>query len=95
MFNLLFRIASRTLLEFGQSRLEAQLGFTAVLHTWTRKLLFHPHLHCIVTGGGLNHLQQQWSLVTCRFRNRGLSQRTSTWNGAKTIHCTSLLASAS
>ena len=54
MFNLLFRAASRTLLEFGQSRLEAQLAFTAVLHTWTRKLLSHPHLHCIVSGGGLN-----------------------------------------
>ncbi len=67
MFNLLFRAASRTLLEFGQSRLEAQLGFTAVLHTWTRMLLFHPHLHCIVTGGGLNHLQQQWNAANPRF----------------------------
>ena len=67
MFNLLFRAASRTLLEFGQSRLEAQLAFTAVLHTWTRKLLFHPHLHCIVSGGGLNHPQQLWNAANPRF----------------------------
>ena len=55
------------LLEFGQSRLEAQLAFTAVLHTWTRKLLFHPHLHCIVSGGGLNHPQQLWNAANPRF----------------------------
>ena len=35
-------------------RLGAQPGITAVLHTWTRKLELHPHLHCIVTGGGLD-----------------------------------------
>lgn len=67
MFNFLFHAASRTLLEFGQSRLEAQLGFTAVLHTWTRELLFHPHIHCIVTGGGLNHHQDQWNAANPRY----------------------------
>ena len=55
VFDLLFEAASQTLLELGrdQHRLGAHLGFTAVLHTWTRDLRFHPHLHCIVTGGGL------------------------------------------
>ena len=43
--------AARTLLDFGRSRLRAQLGVTTVLHTWTRELRFHPHAHCIVTAG--------------------------------------------
>ena len=50
------RAGSQTLLELGADpkRLGAQLGATCVLHTWTRDLRFHAHLHCIVTGGGLN-----------------------------------------
>jgi hypothetical protein len=54
-FDALFAAGSQTLLELGRDpkRLGAQLGLTAVLHTWTRDLRFHPHLHCIVMGGGL------------------------------------------
>ena len=54
-FDALFSAGSQTLLELGrdEKRLGAQVGLTAVLHTWTRDLRFHPHLHCIVTGGGL------------------------------------------
>ncbi len=54
LFNLLFQSVAATLLELGADPrwLGALLGFTAVLHTWTRALEFHPHLHCIVTGGG-------------------------------------------
>jgi len=61
-FELLFQSASKTLLTLGwdPDRLGAQLGFTAVLHTWTRALLFHPHLHCIVTGGGLSEDGKRW-----------------------------------
>jgi hypothetical protein len=54
IYDLLFESATRTLLEFGRSRLHAQIGVTAVLHTWTRDLRFHPHVHCIVTAGGLD-----------------------------------------
>jgi hypothetical protein len=53
VFNMLFRAASETLLELGQRRLGAMLGATLVLHTWTRALTFHPHVHAIVTAGGL------------------------------------------
>jgi len=53
LFKLLFDSASQTLLAFGQGRLKAQLGVTAVLHTWSQTLLDHYHLHCIVTGGGV------------------------------------------
>jgi hypothetical protein len=56
MYDLVLESAARTLLDFGQSRLHAQLGVTCVLHTWTRDLRFHPHAHCIVTGGGLDEL---------------------------------------
>jgi hypothetical protein len=62
IFSLLFSAAARTLLELGQDehRLGAQLGVTAVLHTWTRNLRFHPHVHCIVTGGGLAPQGDRW-----------------------------------
>lgn len=61
VFNLLFEAASATLLAFGRGkRLGVQLGITAVLHTWTRTLAFHPHLHCIVTAGGLTEDGERW-----------------------------------
>jgi hypothetical protein len=62
IYNLLFMSASKTLLELGQDpkRLGALLGITAVLHTWTRDLRFHPHLHCVVTGGGLCLDAERW-----------------------------------
>jgi hypothetical protein len=55
-YDLLFDSVSETLLELARDdkRLGAQPGITAVLHTWTRKLELHPHLHCIITGGGLD-----------------------------------------
>jgi len=61
MADVLFRAAADTLLELGRDPqwLGAQLGLTAVLHTWTRDLSWHPHLHCIVTGGGLDQ-EDQW-----------------------------------
>ena len=69
LFDLLFATASRTLLDLGDDpeRLGARLGFTAVLHTWTRKLTFHPHLHCIVTGGGLAPTGDTWIPCSRRF----------------------------
>ena len=62
MYDLLFRAASETLLELAADprRLGGQIGFTAVLHTWGQNLLFHPHLHGVVTGGGLSPDGQRW-----------------------------------
>ena len=62
VFDLLFASAAQTLLELGHDprRLGALLGVTAVLHTWSRDLSFHPHLHCIVTGGGLSPDGARW-----------------------------------
>jgi len=61
-YNLLFKAASDTLLQLTKDpkHLGATIGFTSVLHTWGQNLSFHPHLHCIVTGGGLNELQNQF-----------------------------------
>ena len=55
MFTLLFQSASATLLQFGgdPQYLGAVCGITSVLHTWGQDLSFHPHLHCIVSGGGV------------------------------------------
>lgn len=62
LYKLLFEAASSTLLKLGEdpARLGAQLGFTAILHTWTRELEFHPHVHCVVTGGGLSSDGTRW-----------------------------------
>ncbi len=62
LYGVLFKAASRTLLELAADpqRLGAQIGVTAVLHTWGQNLLFHPHLHCVVTGGGLSPDGGRW-----------------------------------
>jgi hypothetical protein len=62
VYKLLFDAATTTLLALGDDpkRLGGQLGLTAILHTWTRELDFHPHLHCIVTGGGLSPDGTRW-----------------------------------
>ena len=60
LFKLLFQAASATLLEFGRERLKAQIGVTAVLHTWSQTLLDHYHLHCVVTGGGVALNDEHW-----------------------------------
>lgn len=60
LFKLLFDAATQTLLEFGVERLTAQLGITAVLHTWSQTLGDHYHLHCIVTGGGVAADPSHW-----------------------------------
>jgi hypothetical protein len=62
VYDLLFRCVSKTLLEFGTDpkRIGGELGITAVLHTWSRTLEFHPHLHCIVTGGALSLVGDRW-----------------------------------
>jgi Putative transposase/Transposase zinc-binding domain len=54
LYNLLFRCASATLLEVAANpkRLGAEIGFLCVLHTWGQTLTHHPHLHCVVPGGG-------------------------------------------
>lgn len=62
VYDLLFRAASETLLEIGRDErhLGAELGVLAVLHTWGQRLNHHPHLHCVVPGGGLSKDRSRW-----------------------------------
>jgi putative transposase/transposase-like zinc-binding protein len=66
LYSLLFHCASETLLEIAADpkHLGARIGILAVLHTWSQKLTLHPHVHCIVTGGGLSIDGDWW--VGCR-----------------------------
>jgi Putative transposase/Transposase zinc-binding domain len=69
VLDLLFDAASRTLLDLGRDpdRLGGTLGLTAVLHTWARDMGYHPHLHCIVTGGALSADGSRWAAARGRF----------------------------
>jgi len=62
IYNLLFRAASQTLLETAADPrlLGAHIGFLAVLHTWGQNLHLHPHLHCVVPGGGISLDGSRW-----------------------------------
>ena len=66
LYNLLFQAAAQTLLTLtaDRKRLGAHIGVTAILHTWGSNLSYHPHLHCVVTGGGLSDDGSRW--ISCR-----------------------------
>ena len=66
LYDLFFRAASRTILQIGldPDRLGARMGVLAILHTWTQTLIYHPHVHCIVPGGGLTVEGDGW--LPCR-----------------------------
>lgn len=66
VYSILFRAASETLLRIAADpkHLGAKIGFFAVLHTWGQNLLHHPHLHCVVPGGGLSLDGTRW--ISCR-----------------------------
>jgi hypothetical protein len=60
--DLLFEASSQTLLEVAADpkRLGAEIGFLAILHTWSSNLLPHYHIHCVVPAGGLSADHQRW-----------------------------------
>jgi len=87
LYDLLFRITNETLLTIAGDpvRLGVELGFFAVLHSWGQNLHFHPHLHCVVPGGGLSsgrrrfiHARRQYLLpvpvLSAYFRRRFLEE---------------------
>ncbi|HWM94458.1 MAG TPA: IS91 family transposase [Thermoanaerobaculia bacterium] len=69
IYDLLFASASQTLLEIGADpkHLGARLGALAILHTWGQTLVLHPHLHCIVPGGGPSPDGERWMAASERF----------------------------
>ena len=62
VYNILFRAAAETLQQIAADpkHLGAEIGFLAVLHTWGQNLEHHPHVHCVVPGGGLSPDDSQW-----------------------------------
>jgi hypothetical protein len=62
VYSLLMRAAAETLLEVAANpiHLGAEVGVLAVLHTWGQSLALHPHVHCVVTGGGLSPYASRW-----------------------------------
>jgi hypothetical protein len=86
IYRILFRAASETLLTIAADpkHLGAAIGFLAVLHTWGQNLHLHPHLHCVVPGGGISPDGTRWigcgesfflpvRVLSCFFRNRFLT----------------------
>jgi hypothetical protein len=66
VLDILFRVTAETLrtIAADPKHLGAEIGFFAVLHSWGQNLQFHPHLHCVVPGGGLSPDGERW--VSCR-----------------------------
>jgi hypothetical protein len=60
LFDILFKAASETLLEFGRNNLGGKLGFLCILHTWDQVLMDHFHLHCVVPAGALSKDKSRW-----------------------------------
>ena len=62
LFKLLFEASAETLLEVAADpkHIGAEIGFLSVLHTWSQTLQPHPHIHCVVPGGGLSPDHQHW-----------------------------------
>jgi hypothetical protein len=69
LFGLLFETSAATLLEVAANpaRLGAEIGFLAILHTWGQTLQRHPHIHCVVPGGGLSPDHSRWIRVPPHF----------------------------
>ena len=66
VYDILFHATAQTLrtIAADPKHLGAEIGFIAILHTWGQNLLHHPHLHCVVPGGGVSPDGQRW--IGCR-----------------------------
>ncbi len=68
IYDILFKATAETLITIAADprHLGARIGLTSVLHTWGSTLTHHPHVHCIVPGGGISPDGEHW--VSCRPR---------------------------
>jgi hypothetical protein len=67
VYEILFKAVAETLREVGARRLHAEIGCLAVLHTWSQVMLHHPHIHCVIPGGGLSPDGQRWVATGQKF----------------------------
>jgi hypothetical protein len=98
IYDALFKAASEALLTIAADpkRLGAKIGVTMVLHTWGSALIHHPHVHCIVPGGGLSLHGQKWissrpkyllpAPVLSRLFRRLMCERLTALHGAGRLH---------
>lgn len=63
----MYDAASKTLIDLSMTKLGVIPGFTLVLHTWTQTLMFHPHLHCSMVGGGLSNVHSHFKSFKKKF----------------------------
>ncbi len=97
-YTLLFSAVAQTLSEVAANprNLGAKIGFTAVLHTWTQTLRFHPHIHAIVPGGGPSTNGDRWvsaapgfflpvKILSIVFRGKLLSSLEAAWTSGELL----------
>ncbi len=75
LYGLFFDCVSRTLKDFGLNadKLGADMGMTALLHTHSRQLNYHPHLHVVIPGGGVDEKRRQWKKLKGRYLFNGVA----------------------
>ena len=69
MYDLLFQSAWQTIMQFSYTSIHAQTGMFALLHTWGQNLSLHPHIHCVIPGGGIDH-KNHWKQVPVSANNK-------------------------
>ncbi len=92
VYGMLIKVAALTLSTIAADRqhLGAKVGVIAVLHTWTQTLRHHPHVHCVLPGGGLDNERHEWipscpdfflpvRVLSAFFRNRFLERLDELW----------------
>jgi len=67
IYNLLYSAASKTIIDLSKDKLGVIPGFSLILHTWSQTLMFHPHIHCILVGGGLSLDQSHFKSFKKKF----------------------------
>ena len=70
IYTMLLRLSAEALIEAARNpkHLGAEVGFFSVLHSWTQRMEYHPHVHCVVPAGGLSFDHQRWVPVNPRYR---------------------------
>ena len=91
LYNLMYQSTSKTLLDLSKSQFSIIPGFSLILHTWSQNLIFHPHLHCILPGGGLSLDQKQFKPFKKKFflpvKMLSRVYRAKFMEGLKSLYC--------
>ena len=68
-YSILFKASSKTMekLSLDSKYIGGKLGYIGIVHTWSRRLIYHPHVHYIVTGGGFSKERNKWSRSRSNF----------------------------